>query len=567
MIGHAIQILLRLADKRRLTIILGLSAFAAITEGVGFVLLVPLLGAIVDTSAQSAFSPVQDGLAALGWQPGLAEILAIFAGLIILRAAAEYARTILSLKQNIAIVDGLRQRAFAALLGADWRTLSRMRQSDNRALLISEVDRSAVALDQLAGLVRLVIGILAIGLAALTISPIVALAGFVAGGLVFALYGSLRRRARGLGQAMGEKYRVIYGRLEENLDAARVVKSFGKERFAEEQMIEGFQSLRRVRLRFAIDNARARGMLQACAALLVAILVWLAFEVWSYPALLVLPLVALFARALPQLGALLDAWQMWSHTAPAVIAADTLIREAEGAAEITGLVAAHPPQFTREIAFENVGLSHREDAATLQSVSLSISAGEFVALVGPSGAGKSTLADIAGGLLSPDQGEVLIDGVALDPALRQSWRRRVAYVDQQPILFHGTIRENLTWADAEASEAALERALQQASAGFVADLPGGLDCHVGEGGRQLSGGERQRIVLARALLRDPALLILDEATSALDSNADQSVARAVADLRGTLTILAIGHRGALTDLAPRKVTLVNGRIASDESVR
>ena len=126
----------------------------------------------------------------------------------------------------------------------------------------------------------------------------------------------------------------------------------------------------------------------------------------------------------------------------------------------------------------------------------------------------------------------------------------------------GTIRDNLRWAAAEAEDARLEQALRDASAAFVLDLPQGLDTVIGDGGRALSGGERQRLMLARALLRDPALLILDEATSALDAANEAQIAAAVRGLRGRMAVVIIGHRGALLDLADAEIRLESGHIVA-----
>jgi ATP-binding cassette subfamily C protein len=145
--------------------------------------------------------------------------------------------------------------------------------------------------------------------------------------------------------------------------------------------------------------------------------------------------------------------------------------------------------------------------------------------------------------------------------MRRAWRRRVAYVQQEPVLFAGTIRENLAWASPDASEARMREALADAAAAFAEALPLGLDTPVGEGGRQLSGGERQQIVLARALLGGPELLILDEATSALDSASEEAIAAAIVRLARRLTILVIGHRGALPALADKTIWLEAGRVA------
>jgi len=136
----------------------------------------------------------------------------------------------------------------------------------------------------------------------------------------------------------------------------------------------------------------------------------------------------------------------------------------------------------------------------------------------------------------------------------------VAYVHQEPVLFHASIRDNLRWAAPDADDATLFAALSRAAADFVADLPGGLDTMVGDAGRQMSGGERQRIALARALLRSPDLLILDEPTSALDPASEASVIDALQRLRGTVTILIIAHRKEFVRMADHTIAIEDGRL-------
>jgi ATP-binding cassette, subfamily C, bacterial len=149
-------------------------------------------------------------------------------------------------------------------------------------------------------------------------------------------------------------------------------------------------------------------------------------------------------------------------------------------------------------------------------------------------------------------------------AARQAWRSRVAYVQQDPVLLSASLRDNLRWAAPEADDARLAAALAAASAGFALDLPQGLDTPLGDGGRQLSGGERQRLMLARALLREPALLILDEATSALDAANEAQIAAALGPLRERMAVVVIGHRGKLVELADREIRLDAGQLAQAE---
>lgn len=477
MVRHSLSLLLSVAGRRRVVLIVLLAALGAVSEAGGFVMLVPLLtlvlgqGAGGGSLAGGGMTPVERGLGLFGWQPKLATILILFAALVALRAGADYLRAMISIRLSVGFVDHLRERAFAALLAADWRMLSAMRQSDNRAMLISEIDRAAVAVDQLAALVRIAMGLGAIGLAALAISPSVALVASLAGLAVFALYRGPRARAKALGEELSSRFAKVHGQLEENLDGLRAVKSFGQEDQVRQRIAAEFAALRDVQMRFASDSLGARVVLQSGGAVAVALGVWVAFERWGVSAAVILPLVALSARALPQLGALLDCWHQWAHAAPAIEGADRLIRETEASAERPPAAVADLPRPARTIALENVTFAHRPQVPTLRDVSLSLAVGETVALVGPSGAGKSTLADILGGLLAPDAGHLALDGRPLGPDRRHAWRRQVAYVDQQPALFHGTIGDNLRWAAPDADDSRLREVLTMASAHFVFDLP------------------------------------------------------------------------------------------------
>ena len=201
--------------------------------------------------------------------------------------------------------------------------------------------------------------------------------------------------------------------------------------------------------------------------------------------------------------------------------------------------------FTRAVECRQVTFTYRGDGETpaLQDVSLKIAAQTTTAIVGPSGAGKSTLADLLMGLVTPSAGSVCVDDVPLSPERLQAWRRQVGYVSQETFLFHDSVRANLLWAQPEATDDDIWRALEQAAADdFVRQLPNGLDTIVGDRGLLLSGGERQRLSLARALLRRPQVLILDEATSSLDSENERRIQAAIDHLHEQITIVVITHR-------------------------
>ena len=549
---------------RRLALRLALAQMAAaLSEGVGLILLVPLLGTL--TAPGEGGGALGGLIARLGLTTDLASLLCLFVGLVALRAGLVVARNRLALALELALVDDLRQRAWQSLLAASWRSLQGLRRSDQASLLITNLDRVGQGVNQLLLATTTLVTLTALGLAALAIMPWFALGGLAAAVLVLLAYRGLRHEASRLGEALGSIWDRVHGTINDALAALRSIKTLGREAEAGTMVMEGFAELGKARAAYLRGHGIGQLVLQAGAAATLAVLVWIALEHWHVALAAILPLIALFARAVPLLGTLQEAWQQWHHARPALVQAEQLIAQLQAAGEPDQALAA-PPRLRRELKLDQVSLRYDGQAApALSDISATIPAFGITALAGPSGAGKSTLADLLAGLMAPDQGSITIDGAVLDPAMLRAWRSAVAYIDQDPLILAATLRENLCWAAPGANDGQLWQALEAAAAAaFVRELPDGLDTRLGDGGRRLSGGERQRLMLARALLRNPQLLILDEATSALDAENEAAVAAALGRLRGTVTIVLIAHRGALLDLADRVITLDAGRIV-DES--
>lgn len=536
---------------------------AALTEGLGLVLLVPMLGQLADGGGAG-----QTGLAgrfaAFGLPTDLGRLLALFVILVAVRAVLVMWRNRAALALELALVDGLRRRAWRSLLDADWRMLAGLRRSDQASLLISNLDRVGLGINQLLVATTTLVTLLALGLAALAIAPLFALGAGLAGFLVVLAYRGMRQRAIRQGDALNAVWDRLHARVSGSLAALRATKVLGAEARAERAVTDGFAELAEARHAFLRSIGLGQLLLQTGGAGALALLVWLALTRWHLPLVTILPMVALFARALPLLGTLQEAWQHWLHARPALAAAQALIAEAEAARE-AAVPLGPPPRLARAITLTQVRVHFAaQESPALDGVSLEIPAGSVVALTGPSGAGKSTLADLLAGLIAPDSGIIAVDGAPLDPAGQRAWRQAVAYVEQDPLLLAASLRENLCWAAPDADDARLWAALDAAAADdFVRALPAGLDTLLGDGGRQLSGGERQRLMLARALLRDPQLLLLDEATSALEAENEAAIAAALQLLRGRMTIVLIAHRGSLTRLADHVIRLEQGRMVDE----
>ena len=259
--------------------------------------------------------------------------------------------------------------------------------------------------------------------------------------------------------------------------------------------------------------------------------------------------------------------EIWSELQRAAGATERLVEllNAEDAVNDPSAPKALAEPVRGEISFENVMFRYpaRPDVLALDDVSLSIEPGETVAFVGPSGAGKTTIIQLIQRFYDPNAGAVRLDGVVLSDLRRDAFRKHIAMVPQDPIIFAASARENIRFGRPDATDAEVEAAARAAAAHeFISTLPEGYDSYVGERGVMLSGGQKQRIAIARAILRDAPVLLLDEATSALDAESERLVQAAVDELSQGRTTLIVAHRLATVKKADRIVVMEEGRIVA-----
>jgi ATP-binding cassette subfamily B protein len=217
------------------------------------------------------------------------------------------------------------------------------------------------------------------------------------------------------------------------------------------------------------------------------------------------------------------------------------------------------PHFSSDIYFDDVSFSYSQDRGGVKNLSLKIRQGDFAVFVGQSGAGKSTIVNLLTRFYDPDKGRILFDGIDLRHATVRSLRSQLGLVSQDVILFNCSVRENIRMGYLEATDEQVEAAAKDAEIHqFILSLPQGYDTPVGDRGGQLSGGQRQRIALARALVRNPAILILDEATSALDPATEAEILATIERITQERTVIFITHRMAHALRADVMYVLENG---------
>ncbi len=218
-------------------------------------------------------------------------------------------------------------------------------------------------------------------------------------------------------------------------------------------------------------------------------------------------------------------------------------------------------QVAGELEFRQVTFAYQGREPLLQGLNLRIPAGSTLGIVGATGSGKSTIVKLLLRLYGIQAGEILLDGIPIRELRLDDLRRAIGLVSQEVFLFHGTVAENIAYGSFEASRGAIERAAQQAeAAAFIEALPHGYDTVVGERGQRLSGGQRQRIALARAILKNPPVLILDEATAAVDNETEAAIQRSLDQITAQRTTLVIAHRLSTVRHADRIVVMEQGRI-------
>jgi subfamily B ATP-binding cassette protein MsbA len=350
----------------------------------------------------------------------------------------------------------------------------------------------------------------------------------------------------------------------ETVEGARLVKAHGAEGYERRRFEERMAQFVRDTLSAHRVAILAHPLSETFGAVIIVILLVVGSQgAWGIRPELFIAFLAVSLRLLPPVKAIS---QFPGVAETSLVAAERIFEVLDlPADDVDPPGAGAFPGLRGEIQFDDVWFAYEPNQWVLQGARLDVPKGKVVAIVGPSGAGKSTLVDLLPRFIDPARGAVRIDGVPVTSYSRRSLRRAMGIVSQQTVIFNDTVRANIAYGDeAGAGPAAIEAAARAANAhAFIERLPQGYDTMLGERGARLSGGERQRIAIARAILRDPPILILDEATSALDSESERLVQEAIQRLLEHRTVLVIAHRMATVARADHIAVLSGGRVVEE----
>ena len=539
-------------------------AVAGVSEGLALLSLKPILERNMESMAPTGgisklFLVLWSWLGLSGQGIFIASIVA-FCCLGLVTAMASFLSETMRINLKAIVEESYRKRMTEALLSNEWSYFLALKSGDvSKALLIegSHIGMGAQFFVRAIGLCVIAIIFL---VAAFSIGGFTTLYCVGFGAVAVLIYTHVARRGAAYADKLSKIMTNIADHVNDTFDNLKFFRASGRTELARE---EAFRVYRHYVHAYFFSHATGQFllfMLHISSVLFIGVLLAVMLSVQHESVASTLVFLALFYRLAPRLLAAQEAYYQARTELPFYITWKE--RYDEALKHPSKPFGKNQPAFARSLTFSQVTYTYPSEQNTaLDGVSLTLSKGACLGIVGSSGSGKSTLIDIAVGLMHPTSGRVDLDGIPLESLDIDAWRRRIGLVLQETPIFHGTVLENIAWAEVTPDLARASHAASLANAlEFIHALPQGFDSVVGEKGGRLSGGQRQRLALARALYREPWLLILDEATSALDSKAENSVLQALESIKGACSILIVAHRLVTVKMADHIVVLDNGII-------
>lgn len=534
-----------------------------IIEGIGLGLLIPVFQKLIGSSdSRSRFTEWFDQIVySIHLEPTLLNTLILLCAVFIIRGAVTLWGRHISTKISSDFQYQIKQQTYQKLLDARLDFFWAHRQSDLMNILTTEANRASAAFFQNAQWVSVLLSVfLYIGLA-IFISGWLTIFAVIAAAIVLLPLNLISRTARKYGDLTTALNEKIQHELLNMLGSIKVLKGASNEKNAFKRFSDQNKLFRDTWYKIAFNANSIQIYAQPIAVIILSALLYISVK-WRVDVAEVMVVLLVFMRLIPCLSALKSQQYNVNSNIPGYERILFLLKEVDSKEERKG--GLQIKELEKSIKFKQVAFEYVKGNPIINGISFSILANQTVAFVGPSGVGKSTIVDLILGFYSPLNGRILIDDINLEEIDLRSWRKQVSYVTQDVVLFNDTIKANICWGgDDIATEEIIASAKMAAAHDFILELKNGYDTVIGDRGVTLSGGQRQRLVLARALVKKPKILILDEATSSLDYLSELDIKRSIEEMKShqEITIIIIAHRFTTVQEADQIFVLDQGRIA------
>jgi subfamily B ATP-binding cassette protein MsbA len=548
----------------RILLYIGISLLVTLTEGFGITVFFPVLMQISGSSPSGPpplhLRAVQSVFDMFGLPMDLTVLLAVILTVFVLKGVLLFLAGAYQSAVTARFLSVLSSRLLRAYSEMDYRFYLTTNVGTLTNLATNDANRAMVAFGKFASLFPPLITVTIFSMIAIALNWRMTLISI---GFGFALVLVLRAVAR-LAQRYSRRNTEAYGALSSLLVQAlagfkylAATASFPPLRA---RLDSAISTLSRTQFKLSLTACLTQAVSEPAVVILTCGLIWYQAAHLGRPVSEALVLILFFYRLMKEILAFQSGWHAFSATMGSIDLVARSIRETERSRE---------PQGTRQAAgileairFRDVTFSYK-DKSVLKDVTLEIPRNRTVAFIGESGAGKSTLVDLISGLLRPDSGELLLDGVPYRELDLGQLRAKVGYVTQDSALFDDTVLNNIVlwdWSRGEKTTRDKARRVAELAgcSSFIDAMPQGFDTTIGDRGIKLSGGQKQRLSIARELFKEPALLILDEATSALDTETERDIQASLDRLKGSLTLIVIAHRISTVRNADMIYVLGNG---------
>jgi ABC-type multidrug transport system fused ATPase/permease subunit len=559
----SIRSIARIPGSGLLFLLIFLSGFA---EVFGISALVPVVTSMMDStldvsSLGAPFNFIPKFLMALSIEPGFGSVLSVTFCIMFSSFLLIHLQERVLARSRYKFVEEIRNTASRKLFESRWEHLSSTSTGELSNKLMIEADRGVENVIALVNVYAFAIHLIAYLILALLLSWEMSLLAITTLSIAYLLSRQLIVRVGQLGTSSVEANNAYNKQIVDVFKGSKLVRALGIESYTLRKLADLNGAATTVSKKILINQSLMKLVVNALIALALTIILYTSVSVFNIEFSVLAVFLFIVLRLAPKFYSFQGQLHSYSAHRASLDIIDNLIADSDKYREYSEAKAFEFRQLKNSLSLENVSYTYPgSDRKALDEVSIEVKKNQFVAVVGASGAGKSTLLDLLLGLLEPHSGVVTVDGLSLNSYSMSSYRSKIGFVPQESVMFDGSIAENISLgAKIEASVIAESLNVAQIL-DFVSSLPEQLKAPVGESGDRLSGGQRQRLSIARALARQPEVLILDEATSSLDSKSEDLFQKALESIASRYTLVVVAHRISTIRKADMIYVLDQGRL-------